>query len=268
MHLRVGIIYLILQNKLSNKHYKEIIFWSKWIDDIKFYYDLYHIIQIIKSDIKYDPPVDFKIENFISLKILEHLANFDIFKILESISYYYLEYSKFSYDYNKYLQFEDPRNGWKLKTIGLNYEKKMLLLLNEVYGFKIISSVRQTYTIPNSDGIYISGTPDGYICESPGNIYDDHIIEFKFINDEQNCKLFLEKTKIQLAGYYKTHNKPIILIVYVKKFNCIKLFRYSNVKLENIWQNMLPQFVANCKKLKSTLCVKNVEQIPKYLAMF
>lgn len=250
MRIRAGLVYQIVNDLVDTTIYKEIIYWSGWAEQNRFIYDMYYIKIILESDIDYDPPFDFSIADYYQEeKILELFKNHPKDKIITAVSYYICHHQFIMASEISQIEVQNPVTRW-FGTIGKNMEDVITFVLEQIYGFAINQISMKDYKIPGYD-ITIAGRSDGLVASSPGGIYNDHIIEYKFIKHRCN----IDKVKSQIACYYKIYDKPVLLVVSDGKI--LKLYKYNIRNLEKIWNGLEPSLVRKCceltKKLRPTI---------------
>lgn len=263
MRVRAGIVYQMITDRMEPKNYREIIFWSGWADNIKFYFDIYNINKIIESEIRYATPKDFQLQQFFGNRSGQLMKIFEDYEdecILGAVSYYLFEYVYAIIDQLKIITLQNPTYGW-YSTLGLNMESSAKIILTQIYGYDIIEIDRAEVTISKS--IMLVGKADGLIKSSPGGLYDGWILEIKF-SKGGNCNIL--KNQSQIACYHKIYDRPVLLVIYTLKQ--LKIYPYNSAKLGQIWDSTInDKLIAECKKIKKISNVEKIQDIPKLMEL-
>lgn len=253
LNVRAGIIYLLVYNQYTYCHILEIVYWSGLSDKIKTLIDINNILNFQDKDINYVAPVDFTIESCFR-KNTELAQKYLAGVSINLIAYYYYEYSFIDRIIN-------PAKLWRKNTIGHKNENNTLNILNYVYGYDIVRVQRKSIVLDNL-GIIISGTPDGIIKSSPGNIFNGYLVEIKYgrcISADQ-----VQKNIVQIAAYSKIFGMPVLLISYYHGKYWIK--RYSLEKLAKVWDNLCPRLKDTMDIIRSKILIDSPAEVGEYLA--
>jgi len=266
MHIRAGLVYPLAKKKYSKDSYRgivrEIIYWSGWCDDNKFYYDMYYIGIILNSDLCYPAPFDFDLSVYYpgyEQKILNIFAEWDCQDIFDAISYYIYHYQLVLAEEMVRVIPLNPTLCW-LETKGKNYEVTVKFILNQVYGFDIGVIDRKDYKIPGTD-VTLVGKADGIIVSSPGGVYDKHVLECKYARNKCN----IEKNRTQIACYYKIYGLPVLLVIF--QDNVIKTYRYGEYSLAQTWNENVGSLLTACDEIRRVAKLENTESVPEAIEL-
>lgn len=261
MYIRAGIIYQLINGYISKSICKELIYWSDYVDNNSFYYDMYYILVILESDLDYQAPIDFDLEIYYpgkSEQILSIFGEYEIQAIYDAISFYVYEYRVILEEEKMQVIPGNPTSTW-FGTIGKDMETTTKIVLEDVYGFSIGYINRSYYNIPGTN-IHLAGKADGYITSSPGGIYNGFIFECKYVHGR--CKV--DKFLTQIACYNKIYGKSVLLAIITGQD--IKLYSYTSRNLEKYWDNKIKdKLIEVCSGIDNKILVKNVESVPKYI---
>lgn len=261
MHIRAGIIYQLINGYISKSIYKELIYWSNYIENNNFYYDMYYVLVILESDFYYEAPFDFNLECYYpgrSEQIMSIFDGYNIQDIYNAISFYIYEYRVILEEEKMQVIPENPTNTW-FGTIGKDMEVTTKIILENVYGFGIDCIDRSYYNIPGTN-IHLAGKADGYITSSPGGIYNGFVFECKYVHGR--CKV--DKFKTQIACYNKIYGRSVLLAIITGQE--IKLYSYTSRTLEKYWDDKIKdRLLEVCSDIDSKILVKNIENVPGYI---
>lgn len=261
MYIRAGLIYQIINGLVTKEICKELIYWSDYLSNNEFYYDMYYVGIILKSYFCYEAPIDFDPYVYfgkMSVLIPKIFPKFTIREIYDALSFYVYEYSlEVSEEKSKIIP-GNPVTRW-FGAVGKDMENMTKFVLQEIYGFSIGIIDKQSYKIPGTD-IVIVGKADGIVDRSPGGIYDGYVLECKYV--QTRCSI--DRVKTQIACYSKIYNRPVLLTIMMN--NEIKMFSYSCKNLDKFWDGYIyPKLDQECREIKSKIFMENIKDIPEYI---